>query len=807
EACVLLRPGSIAEGTLLALILLGMLFLLISPASSDETILHDGFEDGIQEWKVATGVAISQVSSPVNGGSHAAAVSVSSPGWRWAYRVVSVVPGSAYTLQGYVFKNDSGIESAELRAYWYSSSDGTGSSLIDNSSLTSITTDEANWRLLTTAAVAAPASAHSARVGLWVVTSESFSGSATVYLDDVSFTSPAPTPTATPTSTATAIPSPTPTAAPVAASPSPTSSSTPSPTPTAFVPTATPTCTMTHTATAAPPPGAPPPASSPSLTPTAFVPTATVVPTATPTATMTHAATAAPPPGGPPPAPTPTPTSTPVGELLQNGGLETGSGATPLGWSTYGGVLTRVVAPCRRGGYSGAFSSDSAASKWAYQTVSVSPGATYALKGYLYNTDSTATSASLRLSWYPNPDGTGAEIISVDSAGANEAQWMLLAVSGKAPDSAASVRCKVILEPSTDAAVTVYFDDLSFVKIADAPSPPPAGPPLPADTPTATLTPAPAAPSIPTPLPHSIINDSFERATEGIPDGWETFGGNLMQVSHPVRSGSCAAAFTSITASTKWIFQTVAVQPGEWYSFSGFAYKNDFNVTSVYLRLSWYASRDGSGRQLSYDDSLTVLTNNETRYLLLTTGPVLAPGDARSARTRIMLDPLSDKYAIAFFDDIAFTDAEAPPTPTTTVTPTCTASPTATATASPIPTHTSTASPTPQPSSTPVINVTPTPTATMPVIQPQPTEIVATPVSGGVIPGPGDGGPPGQNGREAGDASNSPRRPSHLPQAGDRLGPHVLLIGVTCLALGLFVGLRYRERKQRVDDQRPRTQG
>ena len=152
-----------------------------------------------------------------------------------------------------------------------------------------------------------------------------------------------------------------------------------------------------------------------------------------------------------------------------------------------------------------------------------------------------------------------------------------------------------------------------------------------------------------------LSNGGFENATGGVPDDWSKYGGTLSQVSSPVRSGSYAASFTSDTSSTKWIYQVIApITGGDSYTFSGYAVKNDSNITSVYLRISWYSSNDGDGTAIDDNDSTTSLTTDDSSYRFLTTESVTAPASARSARARIMLDPVSVTVATAYFDDMSF---------------------------------------------------------------------------------------------------------------------------------------------------------
>jgi hypothetical protein len=167
-----------------------------------------------------------------------------------------------------------------------------------------------------------------------------------------------------------------------------------------------------------------------------------------------------------------------------------------------------------------------------------------------------------------------------------------------------------------------------------------------------------------------LVNGGFEETDgDGKPLAWQKWGGELSRSSAARRDGQYAAAFASRTASTKWAFQTVAVEGDEAYVLSGYALKNDANVGAAYLRLSWYASPDGSGTAIDSVDSTTRLTDDSSDFRLLSTGAVVAPAEAASAKVRLMLDPLSEAEGTVYFDDISFGGTTMPPQPVETPQP------------------------------------------------------------------------------------------------------------------------------------------
>jgi Lamin Tail Domain len=184
-------------------------------------------------------------------------------------------------------------------------------------------------------------------------------------------------------------------------------------------------------------------------------------------------------------------------------------------------------------------------------------------------------------------------------------------------------------------------------------------------TPTSTKTPRPTrTPSgTDTPVPESIEadlrNGGFESTgNDGSPTDWQTYGGTLSTTASDVHGGSRAGRLHSDTDSTKWLYQTVSVNGGSWYAFDAWLRDQDGGVKSASLRISWYASDDGSGRAITSADSLSSVTSPSGAYEYLSTGGVAAPSDAHSARLRILLAPNSAAPAGILVDDASFGGAE-----------------------------------------------------------------------------------------------------------------------------------------------------
>ena len=453
-------------------------------------------------------------------------------------------------------------------------------------------------------------------------------------------------------------------------------------------PTATPSPFATPSATATP-------TASATATPiTAATATATSIAAATATAPLST--TAAPTATATPIPPANTPIIIPA--ALVNGGFESADDGQPLAWRTKGGLLIQSGSPVYSGNWSGGFFSSTSSTKWVYQTLAVQPTAWYALQAQIYHDDPWVEAVLLRISWYSSGDGSGSALATVDSTSVldlRDGRWRMLTTGPVlSPPGVHSAKARILLRPRSDVSALIYVDGVTF-QPADAPAPPtptttppataPATPPPtasstpaatfavppatahPSATPTAIATRLAAATATPAPSatgPHAeLVNGGFESTQDGRPLAWRTQGGNLLSNSVTIRSGSWAGGFLSSTSSTKWVYQTVTVLPESWYELSAYIYHDDPLVESALLRVSWYASADGSGRALSTADSTKLLQQPEPRWRALSTGPMQAPADAHSAKLRTLLRPRTDANALIYLDDISFLPASPPPPP------------------------------------------------------------------------------------------------------------------------------------------------
>jgi outer membrane biosynthesis protein TonB len=634
-------------------------FVAVLPgARGDEYLVNGGFEEGVSPWSAITG-QVDIVTGPVQAGQHAARYIGVSPSTYELYQFVAVQPGATYEFSGWVLLNDPNIDRVFLRVSWFAAD----ATLLGTRDSPWLTIPGASYQPLTTGEVTSPGAAVYAWAGVLVQNSGAF----TVYLDELSFQgapppSPSPTPvpdtatpapetTPAPTATATATPAPTPAPTGAPATPSPSPAATPAPEPTAA-----------PQPTAAPPPGA-----TPSPSPTA---SPTPKPAADPTRTPT-------------PRPTPTPAPTPmVFGALTNGGFEqVNTDETPFGWRKFGGEMFVTQAYKSEGANSLAFRSSTASTKWVYQTITVSGGQYYEAGGDLMPRDGGISDAWVRISWYESDNGTGDAIAVSDSevlAGGLTAFYPVRTGAVRAPAEARSARVRLMLRPASANTVTAYYDNIRFEQVAPpppsptpaaapAPTPTPEGPtpspdasggPTPGSTPTATPDPPPEEPLVFA----SLTNGGFEQAgADGVPYGWRKVGGTIAVTAAVKAEGQRALEFRSATASTKWAYQTLTVDPSRWYQASVQALNGHPGVGEVFLRISWYESEDGSGSAISSADS--PLLGAAAAFALLTTGPVQAPSEARSAKVRLMLRPAGNGEMRAYFDDVGFAPAPSPSPP------------------------------------------------------------------------------------------------------------------------------------------------
>lgn len=598
----MLRPTAFGPFVILiaALIAIGS-----APASAEELIIDGGFEAGLGDWTAIDG----ELSLVTNSHSGNQAVQLSGTGAFDAvmFEFVPVASLESYELSGWISAAPQSVERAHLRIHWINA-DGNPGATHDSAWKSG---SGLSYEYLTTGLHVAPPGTVAARISLLAI---GLTLPFSVLVDDISFDGPRPdppTPTAPPT-----VP---PTASPTAPPSSPLATATPQtpPTPT---PTAAPTVSAPQTPTPIPAP---------------------LVPTAAPT-------------------PGPTPGAPVIFTQLTNGGFEDdGVNGVPLGWRKIGGLVESVSSPVRSGSRALALTSETTATKWAYQTVQVNGGEFYRASAFARYTDADVKAVFIRVSWYASANGSGQTLWSVDSetilTSASPTFQFLTTGAVAAPADARSARVRLMLRPMSGAQARAYFDDVAFTDAA-----PPTATPQP--TATAPLPPGATAPDAATPTPTpstepqlfpALTNGSFEDVREdGTPYAWRKFGGEIAVTDTAHVDGHLALQFLSHTASTKWTYQVVTVEAGGTYEFAGFTAAGA-DVSGAFLQVSWYSSADGTGSMIASGESPST-SSATAAFQHLTTGAIKAPASAHSAKLRLMLRPASTATAVAYFDSLSF---------------------------------------------------------------------------------------------------------------------------------------------------------
>ncbi len=361
-------------------------------------------------------------------------------------------------------------------------------------------------------------------------------------------------------------------------------------------------------------------------------------------------------------------------QLMANGDFEAAGSWSGQRFSLSGGCTPR------NGSGAATLTPDAMGPATIQQSVPVNGGAgPFTLSGYAKLQSGSATVAPV-IRWL---NASSALVLTTAADVTPGGSYVAFTtVPTTAPLQAVTAQIRVTATAASSA--TVCLDDLAFdgpIYLTPTPTFTPSPtqsptPPLPAATstpspqPTATSTPLATRTPSPTRTPDSasatapsgpaagsgstasggdFVNGGFEAGLIG----WLKFGGELKTVASPAHGGSSAGALMSATTSTKWAYQTVKVSPGRTYAFQGYLLAGG-GVEEAYLRISWYGSADASGRTLGSVDSTDRAGNSATAYRFLTTGSVEAPGEARSARVRVMLAPTGTGSATLFMDDLDF---------------------------------------------------------------------------------------------------------------------------------------------------------
>ncbi|MGE0600323.1 MAG: lamin tail domain-containing protein [Dehalococcoidia bacterium] len=388
-------------------------------------------------------------------------------------------------------------------------------------------------------------------------------------------------------------------------------------------------------------------------------------------------------------------------EPFANGDFNTWSGSPnkPLSWSVESGTVTEETAKAAEG--SAARVDAPGSTTLTHEAVSISAGdeVTAGVMASGFGSASVSVELDFRdanaatiktVKGIPVTPGTSFELVAasgVAPAGA-ELLYVTIKVSGGSlvvdeaylevtpgePTATPSPTPQPTSTPTSEPgqSPTTVAGQATATRTA-TPTKTPTGTRTPSPTKTATpaKTPTPIKPKgTPTaPLPTStptlaagsgygglLANGDFELVRDGKPAYWQKFGGTML-ASGDSAGGSFAACLESETSSTKWLYEVVSVESGAWYA-GAVSARVTHGIASI--RVSWYASADGSGSQLIQDEgNLT----DSSAWTEVGVGPVQGPPNANSARFRLVFQPSGNGSAC--FDDAAFTTS-APPSPGST---------------------------------------------------------------------------------------------------------------------------------------------
>lgn len=184
-----------------------------------------------------------------------------------------------------------------------------------------------------------------------------------------------------------------------------------------------------------------------------------------------------------------------------------------------------------------------------------------------------------------------------------------------------------------------------------------------------------------------LQNSSFEDSSSGAPNLWtKNVSTATLTISTTANSGTSSASINKTNGATGliYLYQDVDVDVSAFYSLSGYVVKNDSRFSWVILRISWRTSSS----EISKTDS-SQLGGDSSAFQKLQIDSVQPPVNAVKARIELAANiQTANPSNPALFDDINFSQVEAPSQPTATPKPTPTPTPSPTPTPTPAPVST-----------------------------------------------------------------------------------------------------------------------
>ncbi|MGE3857207.1 MAG: lamin tail domain-containing protein [Dehalococcoidia bacterium] len=348
--------------------------------------------------------------------------------------------------------------------------------------------------------------------------------------------------------------------------------------------------------------------------------------------------------------------------VLFNGDFEGGA----VGWAPAdGGTLTIGAGDPVNGGAAAGHVVSAGAAPVTIRTQywlsdELTPGNEYALSLVVRIPAASMTAVTARLDLVSD---VGAVLVSNGNAlPGPTAGYVPLATTSVTAPPGTKYALVVITGTPTGAGARFSIDDLVLTEVIPPPPPPaPPEPVLPEDP-----GPAPAAatpirisgltPPRPTPTPESrgstLANGQFDTGLAG----WSVVQGRAWTDTWIPGQGPSLVLHTD-SASVVWAEQPVnGIEAGAWYGASALL-STTGEVDVGWLRIAWYDSPDGRGRELAHDDSFAVGSAEPEvaaapRYQVVGTHAVQAPPLAASATIRFMLR--SSARAALIVDNVTF---------------------------------------------------------------------------------------------------------------------------------------------------------
>jgi len=141
-----------------------------------------------------------------------------------------------------------------------------------------------------------------------------------------------------------------------------------------------------------------------------------------------------------------------------------------------------------------------------------------------------------------------------------------------------------------------------------------------------------------------------------------------VEESSEAHQGTKSLKVTNSSDNSYGVYQLIqGIEADQTYEINGWIHLAEGNASAGFIRVAWYASDDGSGSQLSTDDSEKINTTGKWERL---SKVIKSDEKAKSAKIRLLVASSSEgNTAVALFDDVSL-ERVVFPSPTIVPTPT-----------------------------------------------------------------------------------------------------------------------------------------